>query len=153
MQAAINGTINLITGFTPNFLLFGRELILDGTLYQFTSITDPSDIVLGERPLYAQSLNQLASIYKGVVDNLAKSYLRNANYYNKGRKSISLNVGDSVWRRNFVHSNAAYYFSSKLAPKFVKCRVINKLSNNVYLLKDIEKHCTGKYHIKDILKI
>lgn len=153
VQAAINGTVNLVTGFTPNFLLFGRELIIDGTLYQFSSVSDSSEIVLGERPIYAQSLNHLANVFKVVIDKLAKSYLRNAKYYNKNRKSTSFVVGDSVWRRNFVHSNAAYYFSSKLAPKFVKCKVVSKLSDNIYLLRDFDKRTTGKYHVKDILKI
>lgn len=153
VQVALNNTISLATGYTPSFLFFGRELCFDGSLHKFNSLSDPSDIVIADRPSYAQSLTQLGNIFKITVDNLAKAYKRNASYYNKNRKTVSLNVGDTVWRRNFVQSNAAYYFSAKLAPKFIKSKVISKVSDSVYVLKDVDRRYSGKFHIKDIIKI
>lgn len=153
IQLALNNTVSLVTGYTPHFLFFGRELIIDGSLHKYISITDPSDIEIADRPLYAHSLTHLGKIFKIVVDNLAKAYKRNATSYNRNRKTVSLSVGDTVWRRNFVQSNAYHYFSAKLAPKFIKCRVISKLSDTVYVLKDIDRRYSGKFHIKDIIKI
>lgn len=53
---------------------------------------------------------------------------------------------------NFVQSNAGNFFSAKLAPRFIKCIVLEKLSDLVYILQDINTKTKGKYHIKDIIK-
>lgn len=57
-----------------------------------------------------------------------------------------------MWRRSFIQSNAPAYFSAKLAPKFIKCEIIEKVSANVYILKDLNKGTSGRYHVKDIIK-
>lgn len=72
------------------------------------------------------------------------AYQRNALNYNKGRKLISFDVGDVVWRKSFVQSNAPAYFSAKLTPKFIKCEIIEKISDNVYVLKDLDKRTSGR---------
>lgn len=153
VQLALNNSVNLATDFTPNFLMFGRELIFDASLHRFSnSIEDLSQLELGSRDSFVYSLNSLSEIFVKVQNNLFKAYQRNANYYNRGRKVISLSVGDLCWKLSFIQSNAPIYFSAKLAPKFIKCEVVEKVSDNVYVLKVLSRGSIGRYHVKDIVK-
>lgn len=153
IQLALNNSVNLATDFTPNFLMFGRELIFDASLHRFSNSFDNLDhLEVGERNSFALSLSSLSDIFVKVQASLLKAYKRNALYYNSGRKVISFAVGDIVWRRSFVQSNAQTYFSAKFAPKFVKCKIVERISDNVYLLKDLNKNTSGRYHVKDIIK-
>lgn len=154
IQLALNSSVNLATEFTPNFLMFGREVIIDASLHRFSnSLNDLSEVDIVDRSNFAFSLSSLEAIFEKVTTSLLKAYKRNSIYYNRDRKVTSYSIGDIVWRKNFVLSSAAHYFSAKLAPKFVKCKIIDKISNNVYVLKDLDKGSSGRYHVKDILKI
>lgn len=153
VQLALNNSVSLATDYTPNFLMFGRELIFDASLHRFSnSLENLSEVELGDRKSFAFSLKSLCDVFVKVQAHLLKAYKRNARYYNVGRKVISFVVGDIVWRRSFVQSNAPAYFSAKLAPKFIKCEIIEKVSDNVYILKDLSKNTSGRYHVKDIIK-
>lgn len=153
VQLALNNSVSLATDYTPNFLMFGRELIFDASLHRFSnSLESLSQLELGDRNSFAYSLKSLSDIFVKVQTHLLKAYKRNARCYNLGRKVISFVVGDIVWRRSFVQSNAPAYFSAKLAPKFIKCEIIEKVSDNVYVLKDLSKNTSGRYHVKDIIK-
>lgn len=153
-ELSLNSTVNVATGYTPYFLLTGRDIITDGNFHSLKGDLPNclDDLELGDRVKSATGLSQLADIFEKVTIALTEAYQKNANRYNLRRKQIYLNVDDTVWRRNFTQSNAAKYFSAKLAPKFVKCKVLNKLSDIVYELQDIESQSVGKYHIKDIIK-
>lgn len=61
-----------------------------------------------------------------------------------------LKQGQVVWKRNFTLSNVADYYASKLAPKFIMCRVKRRVSTNVYELLDINGRNLGTWHIKDL---
>ncbi|KAF9416045.1 hypothetical protein HW555_006457 [Spodoptera exigua] len=54
-----------------------------------------------------------------------------------GSKSFEFNIGDIVYKRAYVLSDKDKHFSKKLAPKYNKCRVIQKLSPLVYVLEDM----------------
>jgi len=75
-----------------------------------------------------------------------------ANRYDKTKTNFSFNVGDTVYRKNFALSDASNNFSAKLAPKYLRSVVVEKLSNLAYRLKDDKGHI-GIYHIKDIKHI
>lgn len=65
-------------------------------------------------------------------------------------KNIEFNVGDKVWRRNKVLSDATKQFASKLAPKYVLCKVRRKVSRLIYSLSNIDGTYAGEWHIKDL---
>lgn len=155
IQLFLNTSINLATGYTPYFLARGREIISDGALHTLRGNAPHSidDIQLANRNEKADSLNELADIFQRVSCTLTKAYKQNANRYNLRRRELGLKVGDIVWRRNFVQSNAAKFFSAKLAPRFVKCKIVDKLSDVVYQLEEINTKTIGKYHVKDIIKV
>lgn len=148
IQFALNSSVSEATGFTPAFLVFGRELISCGTHYIDTDLQD--DIIFSPRDVYAENLGHLRKIFDKVQANLIKAHSRNSNYYNLRRKNIEFNVGDVIWKRTYYQSDRDERFAKKLAPKFIKCRITAKRSPLVYDLEDLSGHSLGAWHIKDI---
>ena len=147
IQAAINSTTSLAHSYTPHFLMHGMELILDGKARRNTDGNGPSN-----RTAHATRLTALAHVFQEVQDKLFEAFQTNQRHYNVRRKDGNFQVGDVVWRRNFVQSNAAEFFSSKLAPRFVKNKVVRRVSSQLYILSDMDGKVLGKYHVKDIVK-
>ena len=152
IEYAINTAVHEVTGFSPHFINFGRESIVLGSWYQSSSLTE-QDIRFTDRKIYTDSLNEMDSIYTKVGRNLNKAYERNRKYYNLRRRPHEYSVNEVVWKRDFPLSDAGRYFSSKLAPKFIKCRVVRKVSALVYELCRLDSNKNiGRWHVKDILK-
>ena len=127
--------------------MHGMELILDGKARRNTDGNGPSN-----RTAHATRLTALAHVFQEVQDKLFEAFQTNQRHYNLRRKDGNFQVGDVVWRRNFVLSNAAEFFSSKLAPRFVKNKVVRRVSSQLYILSDMDGKVLGKYHVKDIVK-
>lgn len=147
IQFAINSSVNETTGFTPSFLVYGRELVSCGSHYVETDTS--GDIVFTPIDEYAENLGHLRKIFEKVQTSLVKAHSRNVNYYNLRRKDFKFNVGDVVWKKTFYLSDKNNRFSKKLAPKFIKCRVVRKKSDLVYELEDMLGNNLGDWHIKD----
>lgn len=147
IQFAMNTSVNESTSYTPFMLVHGREAVSDGTIYKNTSNID--ELVILPRDNFANELGHLKDIYKDVSASLKKAHDRNIKYYNSKRRNVSFEVGDIIWKRTYKQSAANKYFSSKLAPKYERCKVIRKLSPLVYELEDANGKCIGKWHIKD----
>jgi hypothetical protein len=81
---------------------------------------------------------------------MRRAYEQNVKQYNKGKLKLSFKVGDVVWKKNYALSDASKYFTAKFAPRFIKCVVIKKKSDLVYLLESIEGRQLGAWHIKDL---
>lgn len=148
IQFALNSAVNEVTGFTPAFLVFGRELVSCGSHYLDSDLG--SDIVFSPRDSYAENLGTLQKIFDKVQLSLLKSHSRNSTHYNLRRKNVEFNLGDVVWKRTFYLSDKDKRFSKKLAPKFIKCRIKAKKSKLVYELEDMSGHNLGSWHIKDL---
>lgn len=86
------------------------------------------------------------------VNTVRPGLMGNPKSYNLRKRQVELKIGQFVYKRTFYLSNKAKNFSSKLAPKFIKCVVTAKRSPLVYALSDLDGKCLGNYHIKDILK-
>lgn len=147
IQFALNSSVNEVTGFTPSFLVFGRELICDGSHYIDTDLENK--IIFTPRDSYAENLGVLHKIFDKVQLSLIKAHSRNSASYNLRRKNVEFNVGDIIWKRTFYQSDKDNRFSKKLAPKFIKCRIIAKKSKLVYNLEDMAGHNLGTWHVKD----
>lgn len=151
IQVALRTATNVVTGYTPFYLDRGREFMISGTdyiLHEFDIEKQTTDRIENR----AQSLKQLATITSDVIKRMMRAYNINKKYYDKNKVNMTFNVGDTVYRRNFVLSDAAKNFSAKLAPKYVKCSVVEKISDLAYKLKDEHGH-QGIYHIKDIKNV
>ncbi|KAF2879172.1 hypothetical protein ILUMI_26998 [Ignelater luminosus] len=84
---------------------------------------------------WSQEMAQLPELYQEVKDGLHKAYEQNVRQYNLCKRPLSFSVSDTVWKKNFVQSDAAKSFSKKLAP----CGVAKMVSHLVYQLKDLDE--------------
>lgn len=148
IQFAINNSVNEVTGYTPSFLVHGRELVTCGSHYTDNDIS--SELIFLPRDIYAENLGHLAGIFNNVQAALWHSHQKNAQRYNLRRKQADFKVGDVVWKRCFFQSDKGTYFTKKLAPKFEKCRVKAIKSPLVYILEDMSGRDLGAWHIKDL---
>lgn len=148
IQFAMNNSINETTGYTPAFLVHGRELVTCGSHYLDND--DPNELIYLPRDNYAENLGHLSGIFNKVQTALWHAHVKNTQRYNLRRKDAEFNVGDVVWKRCYFQSDKDAYFSKKLAPKFMKCRVKVKRSPLVYVLEDMNGRDLGVWHIKDL---
>ncbi|KAJ8965724.1 hypothetical protein NQ314_003947 [Rhamnusium bicolor] len=95
-------------------------------------------------------MNGISEIFSTVKNKLHSAYQRNAAVYNLRKRDLSFEIGDKVWRRNKVLSDAANKFAAKLAPKYVLSTVHKKISRLVYDLKNANGSPAGEWHIKDL---
>ena len=147
IQFAMNNSVNEVTGYTPSFLVHGRELVLCGSHY-----IDPdlgNELIFLPRDAYAENLGTLATIFDDVQASLWRAHQKNTSRYNLRREAAEFNIGDIVWKRTYFQSDKDNYFSKKLAPKFTKCRITGKRSPLVYDLQDMNGKDLGAWHIKD----
>ncbi|KAG6449356.1 hypothetical protein O3G_MSEX006013 [Manduca sexta] len=148
IQFAINNSVNEVTGYTPSFLVHGRELVTCGSHYIDTNVDQ--DIVFIPRDHYAENLGVLSSIFNKVQSLFLQAHKRNSAYYNLRKKPAEFNVGDVVWRKTFYQSDKDKHFNKKLAPKYIKCVIVAKKSPLVYDLADMNGNPLGTWHIKDL---
>lgn len=148
IQFAINSAVNESTGFSPFFLVHAREPVISGSFYK-----DPDkEYIAGiPRDEYAGEFHVLQSVFETVREKLLRAHAENSTHYNLRRRPAKFSVGDVVWKRTFVHSDAEKFKMAKLAPKFEKCRVKKVLSPLVYELERVvDNHPIGSWHIKDL---
>lgn len=144
---ALRTAVNEITGFSPFFLNFGRNFTYSGTDYEaHISTNDPAHAI----PNRVVFLEKFKEIFKDVASKIKAAYIKNKKHYDRNKRDVRLSVGDVCYKRNYVLSNAINYFSSKLAPLYTPCKVLNKISDLVYELVDFSGKNLGKWHIKDI---
>ncbi|KAI5637291.1 retrotransposon gag protein domain-containing protein [Phthorimaea operculella] len=151
IQFAMNNSVSEATGFTPSFLVYGREIVTCGSHYVDNDLGD--EILFLPRDIYAENLGCLSELFTNVQSKLWHAHIKNASHYNTRRKPLEFRVGDLVMKRTYVLSNKDKYFCKKLAPKFIKCRVIAKKSPLVYVLEDMSRKNIGTWHIKDLKSV
>lgn len=150
ITSAINQSIHEVTGFSPNFLNFGRHIPISGDFYPKIKNRNLSPFEFSSRDVIVNELNKLPELYIEVAKKINDSYVRNKNYYDLRKRDIEFCTGDIVYKRNFVLSDAGKYFSAKLAPRYTKCRVKRKISKLIYELIDENGKSLGRFHIKDL---
>lgn len=136
-----------VTGYSPAFLNFGRVLPATGDYYGNISF---DELQQGNPTCYAQDLGKLREIYHDVQAKLNMAYKRNAHYYNLRKRDVEFFVGDKVWKKNKVLSDAAQNFAQKLAPRYVLCTIRKKISKLVYTLENEDGSDVGNWHVKDL---
>mgnify|MGYP005981860971 CR=1 FL=1 len=149
---ALRTAIHEATGLSPTYINFGRYVPISGDFYDRNSDPSKVDLTNPDRSQYFENLEGLSEIYKTVRQKLTAAYKRNSHTYNlRRRPADSYQVGDRVWKRNYVLSDASKHFSSKLAPKYVPCIVTKVISRLVYRLAEAESHQNlGNWHVKDL---
>jgi Integrase core domain len=149
LGCAIRTATHEVTGYTPAFLNFGREIALSGRCYG--QVHPEAETEINGREEWASKLEGLPEIFKDVETRLQRAYDTNKRVYDLRRRHVEYNVGQRVWKRNFVLSDASRYFTSKLAPKFAGPYTIRKkISPLVYDLVQDNGKSIGNWHVKDL---
>lgn len=146
ITAAINSAKHQVTGVSPHFANFGRDLILHTDLYVQANMNTPED------PKVAQDmrLSAMKRIQEFVLQRIRKNYEKTKQRYNLRTRQVDFNIGDVVWRRTFTQSSKADHVNRKLDPKYVPALVKQILGKNIYMLEDVADGKQGRYHAKDI---
>lgn len=147
---AIRTSVHEVTGYTPSFLNLGRTVPSKGDYYGRLTEFDEEELSLDSRELIATEMNDMSDLHLEVKRRLKVAYDKYANYYNLRKRSIHFKKGDIVWRRNYVLSDAGKHFSSKLAPKYVRCTVKEVTGRLTYRLTDHTGKDCGVWHVKDL---
>ena len=85
---------------------------------------------------------------------MLKALKRNKFYFDKGKSEAHFNVGDQVYVKNYVLSDASRKFSAKLAPKFTGPHSVSKvISRNIVEVVKENGQAMGKWHCKDLKKL
>ncbi|KAG5867095.1 hypothetical protein JTB14_017476 [Gonioctena quinquepunctata] len=106
---------------------------------------------LEDRSKYGEEIDKLSDLYLDVRSRLSEAYVKNSRQYNlRKRPGENYQIGDKVWKKNHVLSNAAEGFAAKLAPAYILCTVHRVISPLVYQLVDKDGKNVGKYHMKDL---
>lgn len=143
---AIRSSRHEVTGLTPNFINFGREISLQGD-----KLDSDVTIQFDRTDINDERARGFSRIYSEVKSRLSKAYEQNKKFYDLRRRNDQFLPNELVWRRNYVLSDAAQYYTAKLAPKFLGPFIIAKrLSPWTYELKDSENKYCGVWHAKDL---
>ena len=97
------------------------------------------------------SHQDLLRIFTDVRERIKKSSEKNKKAYDLRRRPEKFVVGQQVWKRNYVLSNATKFFSAKLAPKFTgPFTIVRAVSPWTYSLCDGSGRSAGIWHAKDL---
>lgn len=147
IASALRTTIHSAIGMSPYEALFGQRMVEHGTDYKLLeklSALNNSEVHLLSK---ASQMNILHSYIK---ESLEKAHSDYEKVYNTRSRSIKYTVGEEVFRRNFILSDATKGISAKLSPKFLKMRIRKVIGNQLYELEDMNGKRIGIYHSKDL---
>lgn len=147
-EFALNTAVHEATGHTPAYLNFGRELRRKGSTFMENEFGP--DVPLVSRDKWVRKMKLMESLYCDVQARLKKAYEKGSHTYNLRRRPVTFKEGEIVWRKTRELSDAANYFTSKLAPRFSKCRVKRKMSGLTYELEDFSGKSLGIWHVQDL---
>ena len=96
LTMAYRGTVHESTGFSPNFLVYGRELHFPIDVM----IGMPEDVVPGELPYVTDLKHRLEEAYDVARENLQADAVRQKRYYDLNANEKPYEKGDLVWTMN-----------------------------------------------------
>ena len=148
VSCAIRTSRHEVTGESPYFINFGREIALSGSP---SSEPVEGELSVDRSENFKKRAAEIRKMYADVKVRITRSYDRYKKNYDLRKRSVEFREHQLVWRKNFVLSDAARYYAAKLAPKFVGPFVIKKkLSPWTFELEDEDGNPKGVWHAKDL---
>lgn len=142
---AIRSSQHEVTGYSPNFVVFGRELSHNDAK---SELSEPIQFC---RKTLDSRKTGFERMYQNITKRLQEAYNKSKTVYDLRRRDDQFHPHQLVWRKNYVLSDASKYFNAKLAPKFVGPFLISKrVSPWTYELKDSAGKPLGIWHAKDL---
>jgi hypothetical protein len=149
LACAIRTAVQETTKVSPFFVNFGRNMCLSGEDYTNDSLLASEN---GSQTAEVSRNEGFKRLFSDVKRRLELAGDRNVARYNLRKRNEVYSIGQRVWKKNFVLSDAAKYFTHKLAPKFVGPYIIRRrVSPWTYELQDLNgKVLTGSWNGKDL---
>lgn len=148
IACALRTSTHEVTKLTPFFVNFGRNMILSGEDYANTFINDDGD---GTQTGDLSRNESFKKMFLDIKTRLEVAGKKSCDRYNLRCRHVEYLPNQPVWKRNFALSDAAKYFSHKLAPKFIGPFYVKKrLSPWTYELRDEQGNDKGVWHAKDL---
>lgn len=113
IMLAMNTSVSESTGYSPAYLIQGREPRLPRALYDEVTVGTGS---IERSP--EERDKELKDIFSIVRRNLAKASQNQQRHYNLRRRAWKPRIGDKVLVRQHPLSKASENFAAKLAPKY-----------------------------------
>lgn len=146
---AIRTSKNETTGFTPYFVNFGREYIGDGNQYNY--LLGASEEKSSDKSEIQKRQLGFQKMFDKVKKRILHGQERNRKVYNLRRRPVQFTVGEQVWKKNKILSDASKHISAKLSPKFIGLFTIKrKIGNWTYELLDEKGKSIGIWHVQDL---
>lgn len=142
ISCAMNTATHSSTKMSPYFINYGQNMILSGKEYAAPPLDSDIDLNRDER---------FREIRKTVGRKLRAAYEKGKYQYDLKSREVVYEPGSTVWKRNFVLSDASKGISAKLSPKYVKCLIKAKVGSSSYELTDFNGKSLGVFssrHLK-----
>lgn len=65
-------------------------------------------------------------------------------------RAVQFLPGQEVFRRNHILSDVGKNIISKFCRKYLKCRIVKPVGNNMFEVKDMQGKSLGTCHVKDL---
>ena len=144
IAAALRSSVNRLTGFTPNMLMFGREIVLPAELiYHGGKNNEPNENYLAELRDDIQFAHDTARDKLKTTSEYAKKY------YDRQAHVKRFSVGDAVY---VLRKRQDKGLCQKLCPKFEGPAIITEVKSP-YIYKILVDNRTNKIVNHDSLKI
>lgn len=123
IACAMNTARHTSTMLSPFEALFGRHMCNSGKDYTRETNDDDAPATHNET---------MANIRKIVSSNLRKNYEQNKRRYDLRTRPITYNIGEKLWVKTRVLSDAAKAIAGKLMPGYRQCIISKKTGTNSY---------------------
>lgn len=137
IACAMNTSKHSSTKFSPYVINFGQEMFTSGLDYSTHTTVREDETVQNSR---------LIKIREMVQENLRRTYNQNKHKYDLRSRSINYKVGDIVWLKNRVLSNAIKGITDKLSANYRKCTIKKRVGTNSYEVEDMEGKNLGIFN-------
>ena len=145
--ASTCNVVHTSTGYSPNLLVFGQHYINHGSDYALQKLLN---IGVDNELAISSTATRLSLVRDKVLENLKIAYKRHERVYNQKGNPRELTVGQQIYVRTFVQSDATKQFSAKFAPKFIPAVITGRVGNAAFHLSDPNGKYLGVYHQRDI---
>jgi transposase InsO family protein len=133
ISLAINTSASDTTGFSPAYLIQGREPRLPGALYE-----EVTPVIRVEPRTPEEKERHLQDVFKTVAENAQQASADQGKYYNLRRREWKPTIGDLVLLKQHHLSKAADGFAAKLAPRYDgPYRFIKYISPTILRLQNV----------------
>lgn len=147
IACAFRSSVHEAVKTDPYFILFGTHMVTHGSTYEL--LRKLGNMVEGDLRMVSHQ-DRMSLIRDQIQVHLKQAHEKGKKYYDLRARKVSFKPGQEVYRRNFQQSNKANRYNSKLADKFVLCRIDDRVGNNLYKVSNLQGKHIGLYHAKDL---